>query len=257
MAAARPAAVSENTRGRFSDRPREPQMQRMASSRRLISGNPRRQRKPRFGEAPAPEKEERQSARKGGLPVQPRIGFGTARRIGKALRNRSVRLTGPQTPARFAGDRCPLPRSQDRTEHQAEGRKAQGTSIPQRQFGARLRGARPDATSITMRQHPRCGMHSPVLVTSITAAVGSTKGNARSSERSQGGNGAGSDAGPICRSRHQIFLRSAQRWPSPRPREDRGADLTPAASRGSRRCDPPLRAGFRPSRRSALRYGRR
>lgn len=86
-------------------------------------------------------------------PKTVRSGFGTARRRDKVLRNSTHRLTGPNAGAihRMMIARCGMIARSD----QGPKRK-----ICNGDWQVRLSGTGLDATSIKMRQHPRCRKHS-------------------------------------------------------------------------------------------------
>ena len=171
-----PAAVSENTLCRFLG---TGSANRRCSERRATVGRTKAARKQRR-EAPLRQGGTEaggramagDASRKGRQHCQetPRNGFGTARRKERFLRNRSNRLTGPDAGANSPDEGC--------WSHEGRktgtGRTAECDAAATR--GIMPRGAGPDATSITMQQHPRCGQHSRCSVKASQRPSGMSTG---------------------------------------------------------------------------------
>lgn len=99
--------------------------------------------------------------------------FGTARRM-EMPSGRTRRLTGPH---RQSSAGCEA-RNATLLAHATDAsvsRTRPITVFPCPSPPAKAHGNQPDATSITMRKHPRCRMHTGTARQGITAAIGSAR----------------------------------------------------------------------------------
>jgi hypothetical protein len=182
--AAMPAAVSENTRGRSSDRPRDPQMPREARSRWPVHGSLLEgAAKSCFGRV---VKCRMKARRTGRIEAACCIEKESLLHTASQLRNRQAergRSSEQNQPPDGTGRRRGLPDD----ERPVRRKVARHGSGPERRM--RLRRSRgvprrrigPDATSITMQQHPRCRTHSRSSATHHRGHAVSKPGSGKSS----------------------------------------------------------------------------